>query len=169
MFYTAYTVAGILFVRWGLGQHNVDVPPEWGPVAIMYRWITSWLYIIISLLTKWIVGLFLLRICPHKLWRQVTIWTLLALVSIFSTIYFFIDIFSCQPIDYLWRSYDPIPPKNGSCNSSSYVSIFTYTSAVLNIIADFVLPILPATLVWKAQIAQREKISVIVLLCMGSM
>lgn len=169
MFYTAYTVAGILIVRWGLGQHNADVPPEWGPVAIMYRWIISWLYIIISLLTKWIVGLFLLRICPRKRWRQITIWSLLSLVTVFSTIYFFIDIWSCQPIDYLWKSYYANPPKDGTCNSADYVAIFTYISALLNIVADFILPILPATLVWKAQIAQREKISVIILLCLGSM
>jgi hypothetical protein len=169
VFYTAYTVAGILIVRWGLGQHNIDVPPEWGPVAIMYRWIISWLYIIISLLTKWIVGLFLLRICPRKRWRQITIWSLLSLVTVFSTIYFFIDIWSCQPINYLWNSYNANPPKDGSCNSANYVAIFTYISALLNIVADFLLPILPATLVWKAQIAQREKLSVIILLCLGSM
>ncbi|OAQ59977.1 cation-transporting ATPase 4 [Pochonia chlamydosporia 170] len=166
--YTGYSACGLLSVKYGLGQHVVDVPPEDRPNAIMYRWIVSVLYIVLSLLTKWIVGLFLLRICPARRWRQITIRTLLGVVTIFSIIYFFIDIWSCQPVEYMWTRYNPIPPAEGTCNAANYVIILTLASALLNVIADVVLPLLPATLIWKAQLPRREKISVICLLLLGS-
>jgi Kef-type K+ transport system membrane component KefB len=146
-----------------------NVPPEDRPVAIMYRWLVSILYIILSLLTKWIVGLFLMRICPYKRWRQTTIQVLLAVVTIFSIIYFFIDIWSCQPVSYMWTRYNPVPPADGTCNAANYVIILTLTSALLSVVADIVLPVLPATLIWKAQLPRREKVSVILLLLLGSM
>jgi hypothetical protein len=46
--------------------------------------------------------------------------------------------------------------------------VTTYIGAVINIIADWVLPALPATLVWKSQIERRLKFSIIALLCLGS-
>lgn len=163
-----YTAFGILSVKYGLGKHNVDVAPESRPTAIMYRWLGSLLYIVISQLTKWIVGLFLLRICPRARWRHTTIWTILAVGTLFSCLYFGLDIASCQPVQYEWTRYNPVPGE-GSCNATSFATITTYVSSVLNIVADWVLPALPATLVWKSQIEPRVKISVISLLCLGSM
>ena len=134
----------------------------------MYRWLASLTYILVSLLTKWIVGLFLLRICPQKRWRQIVIWTILGSVTVFSILYFFFDIWSCQPIQYEWTRYNPQPPTDGACNATTFATVTTYIAAVLNIIADWVLPALPATLVWQANIERRVKISVIALLCLSS-
>lgn len=133
----------------------------------MYRWLASLVYIVVSLLTKWIVGLFLLRICPRKRWRQITIWTILAVVTLFTIIYFFLDIWSCTPVRYVWTRYNP-EPEEGSCHATTFATVTTYIAAVINIVADWVLPALPATLVWKAQMEPRVKVSVIALLCLGS-
>ena len=166
--YTAYTTFAILAVSHGLGKHTVDGTPEDRPKAIMYRWLGSLMYIIVSLLTKWIVGLFLLRICPRKRWRQITIWTILGVVTLFSLLYFALDIRACHPVQYSWTRYNPVPPADGSCNASSFATVLTYIGAFLNIGADWVLPALPATVVWKAQIERRMKVSIIALLCLGS-
>lgn len=163
-----YTAFGILSVQYGLGKHNVDVAPESRPTAIMYRWLASLVYIVISQLTKWIVGLFLLRICPRARWRHITIWTILAVGTVFSCLYFGFNIASCQPVEYEWTRYNPVPA-DGTCNATSFATVTIYVSSVLNIVADWVLPALPATLVWKSQIEPRVKISVISLLCLGSM
>jgi biotin transporter BioY len=165
--YTAYTVFGLEGVAHGLGKHNVDVPPEDRPTAIMYRWLASLLYIVISLLTKWIVGLFLMRICPRKRWRQITLWTILGVVTVFSFLYFFFDIFSCLPVRNQWTRYNPVP-EEGTCNAVTFATITAYVAAVLNIIADCVLPALPAILVYQSQIEPRLKASIIALLCLAS-
>ncbi|CEJ88097.1 hypothetical protein VHEMI04609 [[Torrubiella] hemipterigena] len=165
--YVVYTVWGCLAVQYGLGQHNEDVAPESRPTAIMYRWLASLLYIVISLLTKWSVGLFLLRICPRKRWRHITIWTILGFVTVFSILYFVFDLISCQPIEYEWTRYNPVPAE-GTCNATGFATVTIYISSVLNIIADWVLPALPASLVWKSQMEPRVKVSVIALLALGS-
>ncbi|KHN96057.1 cation-transporting ATPase 4 [Metarhizium album ARSEF 1941] len=169
LLYVAYTIVGVLGVTHGLGKHTVHVPAADRPAAIMYRWLASLFYIVISLLTKWIVGLFLLRICPHRRWRQVTIWTILASVTVFSILYFFFDLFACQPIQYQWLRYDAdADPADGTCNATTFATVTSYIAAVLNIVADWALPALPATLVWKSQIERRMKVSIIALLCLGS-
>jgi hypothetical protein len=167
--FTAYTICAALSVKYGLGSHVVDVPPEDRPKAIFFRWIVTILYVILSLLTKWIVGVFLLRICPRKRWRQITIWTTLGIITVFSLIYEIFAIRTCQPIELQWTRYNPIPATVGSCNPTTFATITTYIAAFLNVAADWILPALPATLIWKAQIQQREKVSIIILLALGSM
>ncbi|EHK21657.1 uncharacterized protein TRIVIDRAFT_53006 [Trichoderma virens Gv29-8] len=166
--YTAYTICAALSIKYGIGSHVVDVPPDDRPKAIFYRWIVTFIYVILSLLTKWIVGTFLLRICPRKRWRQITIWTILAVITVFDLIFLVFAIRTCQPISLQWTRYNPIPSTVGSCNPTTFATITTYIAAFINVIADWILPALPATLVWKAQIPQREKISIIVLLALGS-
>ncbi|KAJ3475679.1 hypothetical protein NLG97_g9374 [Lecanicillium saksenae] len=162
-----YSTFGLLSVSYGLGNHTENVAPESRPKAIMYRWLGSLVYIVVSLLTKWIVGLFLLRICPRQRWRQITIWSIMIIFSLFSIIYFFLDIWSCSPVRYMWTRYNP-EPAQGECRATTFATVTTYIAAVFNIIADFVLPALPATLVWQAQMERRVKISVIALLCLAS-
>ncbi|TWU72880.1 hypothetical protein ED733_004020 [Metarhizium rileyi] len=167
LLYIAYTTVGILAVIHGLGKHTDDVPPADRPTAIMYRWLASLFYIVISILTKWILGLFLLRICPFRRWRQITIWTILGFVTVFSIMFFFFDLFACQPIRYQWTRYSSAP-EEGICNATAFATVTSYIAAVLNIVADWVLPALPATLVWKSQMERPVKLSIIALLCLGS-
>ncbi|KAL7940872.1 hypothetical protein V8C42DRAFT_336362 [Trichoderma barbatum] len=166
--YTAYTICAALSIKYGIGSHVVDVPPDDRPKAIFYRWIVTLIYVILSLLTKWIVGILLLRICPRKRWRQITIWTILAIITVFDLIYEVFAIRTCQPIELQWTRYNPIPSTVGSCNPTTFATITTYIAAFINVIADWILPALPATLVWKAQIPQREKISIIILIALAS-
>ena len=166
--YAAFTAFGLVAVSYGLGAHVDDVPPEDHAPAIMYRWLAEISYIVISVLTKWIVGLFILRILPNHRWRKITIWSILSVVTLFNTIFFFFAVFSCQPVDYEWTRYLPNPP-DGNCNATTFATITTYVSSFLNVFGDWVLPALPATLVWKAQMSRRVKISVVALLALGSM
>jgi hypothetical protein len=134
----------------------------------MWRWIATLLYIAIASLVKLVVGFFLLRICSHQRWQRVTIWVLMSAVSVFNIIYIFIAIFACRPVEYTWTRYDPTPHQ-GSCNSTLFATIPTYVAAFLNVLADWILPLLPATLVWKAKMERRKKISVCAVLALGSL
>jgi hypothetical protein len=168
LLYIAYSIFGILAVSHGLGKHTLHVPQVQWPKAIMFEWLASAMYVVTSLLSKWIVGLFLLRICPHRRWRQITIWAMLGIVSIFSVLYFFFLIFACQPIQHVWTQYSP-DPSEGTCKTSNFATAVSYIASSLNIVADWVLPALPATLVWKAPMIElRIRISIIALLCLGS-
>ncbi|CAK7235048.1 hypothetical protein SBRCBS47491_009157 [Sporothrix bragantina] len=166
-FYCVYTAAGLVSVHYGVGQHVVNVTPENRVNAVLWRWIGSLLYICISTATKYVVGLFLLRICSHCRWQRITIWVLLAVVTIFNIMYLFFDIFSCHPIEHQWTRYaDPAPA--GICNATSFATVTTYVAAFLNVVADWVLAVLPSYLVWQAKMERRKKISVSAVLALGS-
>jgi hypothetical protein len=134
----------------------------------MYRWAAEIVYLLISPMTKWIVGLWLLRICPHQRWRQVTIWSLLGVVTLFELFYIGVAVVACQPIDYQWLRYAPVKPI-GQCNASTFATVTAYIAGCLNVIGDWVLPLMPASLVWKSTgMTPRTKASVIALLALGS-
>ena len=135
---------------------------------MMWRWITTYFYITISALVKVVIGLFLLRICSHRRWQRITLWALMGIVTVYNAFYLFIAIFACRPVEYQWTGYGP-DPTDGECNSTLFVTIPTYLSAVLNVLADWILPLLPATLVWKAKMETRKKISVCAVMALGSM
>jgi hypothetical protein len=154
-------------VKAGVGKHTDDVAPADRPEAVMWRWIASIFYITISALVKVVIALFLLRICSHQRWQRITLWTLMAAVTVFNIFYVFIAIFACRPVSYQWTRYDPVF-HDGECNSTLFATIPTYVSAFLNVLADWILPLLPATLVWKTKMETRKKISVCAVMALGS-
>ncbi|CAK7272941.1 hypothetical protein SEPCBS57363_005401 [Sporothrix epigloea] len=166
--YCIYTAVGLRSIHYGLGQHVHNVPPEDRVNAVLYRWIGSLLYIGISTASKYVVGLFLLRICSHCHWQRVTIWVLLAVVTIFNILYLGFDIFSCHPIELQWTRYADPPPSTGYCNASSFATVSTYVAAFLNVVGDWTLALLPSYLVWQAKMDRRKKISISAVLAIGS-
>lgn len=166
--YIIYTAFALLSVRHGLGSHLRDVHPEDRPIAFMWRHFCTIIYIVISVLTKFIVGLFLLRLCTPIRWMRIVIWSMLVVVGVYYSFYFFLDIFSAQPPQYYWLRYAPNPPE-GRVNDPLWAIIPTIVNAVLNIVVDWALAILPMILVWNARLDRRTKISVCGVLAVGSM
>jgi hypothetical protein len=166
--YIVYTTFALLSVHYGTGRHLSDVPPVDRPVAFMWRHFSTIVYIVVSTLTKFVVGIFLLRLCSHIRWMKIMIWVMLVVVGVFNTFYFFIDIFSAQPVQYYWLRYAPNPPE-GRVNDAQWATIPTYVASLLNVIVDWALAILPMILLWNAKIDRRTKISVCGVLAIGSM
>lgn len=69
--YAAYTICALISIKYGLCSHVSDVPLEERPKAIMWRWIAITLYILVSGLTKLIVGIFLTRVCTRQRWHNI--------------------------------------------------------------------------------------------------
>ncbi|KIH94061.1 hypothetical protein SPBR_06010 [Sporothrix brasiliensis 5110] len=168
--YCVFTAAGLLCVHFGIGQHVANVPPESRVNAVLWRWVGSLLYIAISTLSKYVVGLFLLRICSHCRWQRWTILILLAVVGVFNVMYFFFDVFACHPIAYEWTRYaePPRPATGADCHATSFAMGTAYVSAFLNVVADWILAILPCYLVWQAKMELRKRLSVCCVLALGS-
>lgn len=135
---------------------------------MMWRWICTYFYIAISALLKVVVGLFLLRICSQQRWHSITFWALISIVTTYNLFFLFLAIFACRPVDYQWTGYNPVPT-SGKCNGALLATIPSYISVVITVLADWILPLLPASLVWKARMEMRKKISVYAVLALGSM
>ncbi|KAJ4393443.1 hypothetical protein N0V93_002653 [Gnomoniopsis smithogilvyi] len=170
LIYALFTAVAISSIRYGLGKHLRDVTPADRPLATKYCFIAAIVYIALSYLVKVIVGLFLVRICSasHQKWQRIAIWTMLGIVGLFYGAYFFIAIFACQPVEFTWTRYSPDPPSYGKCNASVAATAITYIATIMNVVADWMLAILPATVVWQAQLDKKTKISISIILAMGS-
>jgi hypothetical protein len=156
-------------VKYGIGKHLIDVPPAHRPIAMMWRWIGTYFYIVITALVKIIIGLFLLRICNHQRWERITLRTTIGVVAVYNLFFVFLAIFACRPVEYQWTGYNYPVPAKGECNNSGWATYPSYVAGFLNVAADWILPLLPARLVWKATMERRKKISVCAVLALGSM
>jgi hypothetical protein len=73
--------------------------------------------------------------------------------------------FQCDPISSFWMR---ILGEPGTCIAGSVVADLAYCHAALICVADWTLAILPIFLVWNLNMNSRTKISVAVILGLGS-
>ncbi|KAK9768997.1 hypothetical protein SCAR479_02241 [Seiridium cardinale] len=168
MIYTAYSTFSLLGVHYGLGAHISDVPLDNQPKALFYKWAGQVAYVIIAVLVKFIAGLLLLRLCVGKKWQCITLWTMLVVSALYTAFYVFIVIYQCQPVQFYWYRYDPNRPVTGTCNGKALATIPTYISFVISVVSDWILALLPVSIVWNAKMDRRSKISVSCVLALGS-
>ncbi|KAF7524925.1 hypothetical protein G7054_g11281 [Neopestalotiopsis clavispora] len=166
--FTAHSAFCLLGVQYGLGAHVEDVPIEHRPIALFYKWAGQITYVVIAMMVKFIVGLLLLRLCVGKKWQCITLWTLLIVSGIYTVFYTFIVVYQCQPVSFYWYRYDPNSPVTGTCNGKALATIPTYISFVISVVSDWVLALLPISIVWNAKMDRRSKISVACVLALGS-
>ena len=159
----------LLSIHFGLGQHVADVPTSNHPKALLFKYLAQVFYVVVAVQVKFIIGLFLLRICSHKRWQRITIYALFTIVLVFNIFYIFIVILQCKPIKFYWFRYQPDQPVHGKCNNRRLATIPSYASFLLNVVADFTLALLPVSFVWHSKMETRTKCSVVAVLALGSM
>ncbi|KAI0130236.1 cation-transporting ATPase 4 [Xylariales sp. AK1849] len=168
--YLAYTTSFLIAVQHGLGSHTWDVPLEERAKAIMWRWIAVTFYITVSGLTKLIVCLFLTRVCIRQRWQKITLWLIMSVVCLYSAFYAILNINSCHPIQHEWERYavEEVKKVDSQCNSPLLGTIPTYIAALLNVLIDWTLAILPATVLYNLKMQKRLKVTTYIVLALGS-
>jgi hypothetical protein len=121
------------------------------------------LYVVSTTATKLSVAAFYLRL-TNKKYQKVIIYTNVAFVLIFSSMYFFFLLFQCSPISYLWSKYED---GNGTCLHDPILPSVTYGHCVMSAFTDWIFGILPIFFVWKMRMNPRTKMSVILILSLG--
>ncbi|KAI1859447.1 hypothetical protein JX265_010450 [Neoarthrinium moseri] len=134
----------------------------------MWRWIAITFYILVSGLTKLVVGIFLTRVCTRQRWQNITLWVMMGIVAVYSIFYALLNINSCHPIEHEWLRYGVEPTDLTNCNDPLLGKIPTYISAFLNVIVDWILAIVPATVLWNLKMEKRLKITTYIVLAIGS-
>lgn len=165
----AFCVLVVTGVSYGLGAHVDNVPEVNRPKALIFKWAGQVAYIVVSTLVKFVVGIFLLRLCVNNNWQRLTIIFLLIIVGIFNAFYVFLAIFQCQPVEFYWYRYASDAPVTGKCNGRALATIPTYFAVLIGIASDLILALLPATLIKGANLDRRTKISVCCVLALGSL
>lgn len=165
----AFCTFVILGVSHGLGAHLEHVPEDQRPKALIFKWAGQIAYIVVSTMVKFVVGIFLLRLCVNNGWQRITIWILLVLVGLFNIFYVFVAVFQCRPVPFYWWRYAEDAPITGTCNGRAMATIPTYIAVLLGIAGDLILALLPITLIKHAKLDKKTKISVICVLSLGSL
>lgn len=165
-----FCVLVVIGVSFGLGAHVDNVPEENRHKALIFKWAGQVAYIVVSTLVKFVVGIFLLRLCVNdSRWQRITIIVLLIVVGLFNIFYFFLAVFQCQPIAFYWYRYTPDAPVTGKCNGHALATVPTYFAVLIGIVADITLALLPVTLIKGANLDRKTKISVCCVLALGSL
>ncbi|KAI5868030.1 hypothetical protein GGS23DRAFT_543727 [Durotheca rogersii] len=160
-----YSTLVMLSIRHGAGKRIGDVPRENIPELLKMRWAGELVYVATSLLLKFTVALFLLRICSRR-WQRVVIYTVLGVCFVFHVFYIFIVAFQCQPLAYFWMRHTGL--MEGRCVDAELIEGSTYAATAINAVADWVLGLLPIALVWHLELSRRSKVLVAFILALGS-
>jgi hypothetical protein len=156
-------------VSHGLGKHVEEVEEDERPRALIWKWAGELAYIVASTLVKLVVGIFLFRMCIPGSWQRRTLWILLVLIGVYNIFYVFVAAFQCVPAQYFWYRYMTNPPVAGSCSNKTLATVPTYIAIILGVVGDWTLALLPISLVRKAKLDMRTKISVVCILALGSL
>ncbi|OLN97675.1 hypothetical protein CCHL11_09157 [Colletotrichum chlorophyti] len=159
----AISQVGMIGMAWsGVGQLDSTLTEQ--QVADSYFWFyvfqEFWCFTLVTL--KWSLGFTLLRIANGQRWVQIIIYTCLALVTVCTGgtgMYLF---FQCSPVEKNWHQQI-----EGTCQPREIQTALSFLVAAVSISTDWIFAILPFALIWKLQMANRVKASVIGLLGLG--
>ncbi|KLU82465.1 hypothetical protein MAPG_01537 [Magnaporthiopsis poae ATCC 64411] len=169
--YFVFTLFCCLGVHWGLGKKITDVPNRIHHVALLYKYLGMAAYIVVSGLIKFVVGIYLIRLFKNsrQKWQTYFLIVLLVLVGISNAVYFFISVFQCRPVWVFWHQKDDgFDKSTRDCFKPAIALGSTYTVNLINIVTDLALALMPISLVWKAKLDRRTKISVVAILAVAS-
>jgi hypothetical protein len=108
------------------------------------------------------LGIFYLRIVVTR-WQQVTVYVTVGIAALYGTYYFFAILFACGlPSKFLLNTLE------GHCVGSREARFaINMTAGVINAVTDFVLAILPISLIRKASMPLPDKIAASMVLLLG--
>lgn len=93
----------------------------------------------------------------------------MAVIGVYSLFYAILNINSCHPIEHEWLRYGVEPTDKTHCNDKLLGTIPTYIAAFLNVLVDWILAIVPATVLWNLKMERKLKITTYAVLAIGSM
>ncbi|KAF4555201.1 Hypothetical protein D9617_3g022730 [Elsinoe fawcettii] len=164
IFFTVYFVIQMISVPYGNGMHLENTTTDRAETAMLCWFLAGLTYEPATITLKLSVGASLLRYTTTK-WHVRVVHLLGASIVVFGIAYWFFLLFQCSPISYWW---DLQHVAKGSCISSYAYIVMGYVAGVLNSLADLAYVILPFFMVWDSSWRLKVKITVILLLGMGS-
>ncbi|KAI2623127.1 hypothetical protein GGR54DRAFT_37667 [Hypoxylon sp. NC1633] len=164
--FTVSCVLIIVGVSDGLGRHDKSLDQFHEIQALMYQALATATYVLNMWLIKLSIGIFLLRLATLKRYKY-TLYVSLVIVTIWSLVLFFWNIFQCNPVaaqwDYTILQKDP----TSHCVSADEVVNAAYALSVMNIFSDWLYALLPIPMLWKVKMTTQTKMTVVAVLGMG--
>ncbi|KAM0558515.1 hypothetical protein ACHAPJ_004710 [Fusarium lateritium] len=120
-------------VKQGMGKHNDAVEPDEAKVqALMWQALATATYILDMMFIKLSIGVFLLRLSVKRVYTYI-IWISLAIISIWSLVLFFWNLFQCNPVEMQWD----FRITDGTCVSADQIVAAAYAISVMTVVSDW--------------------------------
>lgn len=145
----------------GFGTHYWNVELAAGTKLIQLFYVVQQLYILIQVFAKISILLFFSRIFPAR-WFQLTVRCSIAFLLIHGLVFLLVIVFQCTPISSTWDRSNP----DRKCLN---VTAIGYAGAVLSIVEDLVILVLPIPELVKLQLNIRKKIALGFMFSLGSL
>ncbi|KAM0340059.1 hypothetical protein ACHAPQ_001334 [Fusarium lateritium] len=150
-------------VQQGLGKHNDAIETDEAEVqALMWQALATATYILDMMFIKLSIGVFLLRLCVKKVYNWI-IWVSLTIISIWSIVLFFWNLFQCHPVEMQWD----FRIKEGKCVSADQIVSAAYAISVMTVVSDWLYALLPIPMLWSVKMTKQAKATVIAILGLG--
>ncbi|KAI1264775.1 hypothetical protein F5Y18DRAFT_78615 [Xylariaceae sp. FL1019] len=146
VFYALQAITLGIATEYGTGHHVIVITDPksfhvWG-LASEVVYFSCLAFLKLSILS------FYGRIFPQRSFHY-WLWAVSGLVVTWDIAFTLTTILQCVPVSYSWDK-----DQDGSCINNGIVQL---TSGIINIITDFIILTLPIPLIWKLNIAKREK------------
>lgn len=148
----------------GLARDVWTIPFEQITNFVRFIYISEILYFFHIALLKVSLLLFFLRIFPKMVVRNLLKGTIVFTI-VYGIAFVVVAIFQCRPISYYWTSWD-LEHNDGKCIN---VNALAWSNAIISIVLDVWMLVLPLYEVFKLQLTWRKKISVAMMFFVGTL
>ncbi|KAJ5774859.1 hypothetical protein N7457_009755 [Penicillium paradoxum] len=140
----------------GLGKHRAILPPEEVAVFSQLLYFFQIFYVLSPPAVKLALLFLYRRIFEHSSFLRV-VNGMIVLVSVWAVVMTFLAIFNCNPISAFWTT-------EGTCLDFKN---FAVSYAIVNIVSDFAIWLMPIPRVWNIQLPKPQKIALCLIFTLG--
>lgn len=140
----------------GLGKHRAALPPEKVAIFAELLYFFQIFYVLAPPSVKLSLLFLYRRIFEHSRFLRL-VYGVVGLIVVWAIIMTFLSIFNCKPISAFWTT-------KGTCLDFRQ---FAIGYAIVNIITDFAVWLMPIPSVWKIQLPQAQKIALSLIFAIG--
>ncbi|KAF3001846.1 hypothetical protein E8E13_004281 [Curvularia kusanoi] len=147
----------------GLGKDVWTLPFQQITEFVRWLYVLEILYFFQMTLLKLTLLFFFLRIFPKGLIRNLIVGTI-TFTALYGIAFVVTAIFQCHPISHYWTNWDK-EHNDGQCIN---VNALAWSNAIISIVLDVWMLILPLYEVFRLQLTWRKKLSVAVMFMVGT-
>ncbi|KAH1406794.1 hypothetical protein KXW28_000309 [Aspergillus fumigatus] len=157
-----FALCGITGSLYGMGRKLEHV--EQFSTALFWWWLGQTSYVVTCVVAKLSIAVALLRLTVTKM-HTMLLWTVIGVTIVVGLVFWFVLTLQCKPVSYFWNRLSP--GAKGTCLDVDTIIGIAYLYSVTATLCDFVLGLLPISLVWKLQMTRKTKIALAVILSLG--
>ncbi|KAF2179279.1 hypothetical protein K469DRAFT_596566 [Zopfia rhizophila CBS 207.26] len=161
VFALIYVVFITISVKYGMGKHGTDIPPEDVVPAFKYLFIGEFFTLISISTSKTSFAVTLLRFTTRH-WQKWFIWFVIITMNAALWLTAILLFLQCTPVQKNWDK-----KAKGSCWKSKVQDDFSIFTGVYSSVLDIMLAMFPCILIWRLPMDKREKFGVVFAMSLG--